>query len=81
VSNSGPPGYLAGRNEHWPVPWGGTYVRERDGQPASLTNGADYPVVAECQIRHGRIGLAHLTQWQWRHPPAPVAVAGGDAAC
>jgi hypothetical protein len=81
VTNSGPPAYLTGKNDHTPVPVGGTYKRETDGKPASLTDGADYPVTAECKICHGRIRLGHLMQWEWQHAPAPVAVSGGDAAC
>ena len=81
MTASGLPSYLTKGNPHSPVPLRGTYVREADGSPADLMNGADYPVAAECKICGGRIRLGHLMQWDWRHAPAPVAVPEGDAAC
>ena len=65
--------YQTGRNEHWPVPEGGTYVRESDGQTARLANESDYPVAATCKICRGRIRLAHFMQWDWKHAPLEVA--------
>lgn len=52
----------------WPKPR--TYVREKDGQHVSLLNATDYPIVAECKICDGKIGLDHLMQMEWRHAPA-----------
>ncbi len=66
--------YLTRKNEHWPVPEGGTYVRESDGQTARLTNESDYPVVARCKICQGRIRLGHYMSWEWSHAPLGVAV-------
>ena len=64
---------LAGNTAHTATPVDGTYVREADGEPASLTNGADYPVSAECKICRGRIRLRMLVQWEWEHVPAQVS--------
>ena len=49
---------------------------EADGKPATLTDGADYPVSGECKICHGRIRLGHLMQWEWQH--APITVTAGE---
>jgi len=72
--------FMHGDTGHAPVPLKGSYVRESDGEPANLLNGADYPVAAECKFCGGRITLGALMQWEWRHAPAVTAVAGGDAA-
>ncbi len=73
--------YVTGDTEHTAIPLDGSYLREADGKPASLTNGADYPVTAECRVCHGRIRLGHLMQWEWLHAPAvTVAARGGEAA-
>ena len=57
---------------HTAVPVAGTYVREADGEHASLTDGADYPVSAECRICRGHIRLGMLVQMDWEHAPAQV---------
>ena len=73
--------FLTRENRHWPVPEGGTYKRERDGQVASLANESHYPVVADCKICRGRIRLAHYMQWDWKHEPLePVADPPGEAS-
>jgi hypothetical protein len=54
---------------HTATPKGGTYVRERDGEPAILTIADDYPVTAECARCGRRIRLGHLVQWEWQHTP------------
>jgi hypothetical protein len=81
MTNSNPAGYLATRNPHNPVPEGGTYKRERDGQVARLANESDYPVVAECKICRGRIRLGSYLQWDWYHAPLEVtAKPAGEAS-
>lgn len=72
--------YVKGNTDHTAVPLGGSYVREKDGEPASLLCDADYPVAAECKICHGRIRLGRVMQMDWRHAPVEAAVIGGDAA-
>ena len=67
--------YVARDTGHTAIPLDGTYVREADGKPASLTDGADYPVSGECTTCHGRIRLGHLTQWEWQHAPAVTVTA------
>ena len=46
--------------------------------PATLTDGADYPVGGECKICHGRIGLGYLMQWEWQC--APMAVTASETS-
>ena len=72
--------YMQADAGHAPVPLKGSYVRESDGQPASLLNEVDYPVIAECKFCEGRIRLGHLVRREWQHAPAVTAAAGGDAA-
>jgi hypothetical protein len=72
VSGPGPVPVLAGDNAHAATPAGGTYIRERDGKPASLLDEADYPVRAVCKVCGGRIRLGMLLQWDWAHAPARV---------
>lgn len=72
--------YVTGDTGHTAIPVDGSYAREADGKPASLVNGADYPVVAVCKICHGRIRLGHLMMWEWRHAPAPAARPAGEAS-
>lgn len=63
---------LAGNTAHTATPVDGTYVRDADGEPASLANGADYLVSAVCKICRGRIRLRMLVQMNWEHAPAQV---------
>jgi hypothetical protein len=72
VSGFGIASCLAGNTGHTATPVDGTYVREADGEPASLINDADYPVGAECKVCHGRIRLRILVQMEWEHAPAQV---------
>jgi hypothetical protein len=72
VSGPGIASYLAGHAGHAATPVGGTYVREKDGERASLANGADYPVSAVCKICCGRIRLRMLVQMDWEHAPGQV---------
>lgn len=65
--------YVKGNTEHTAVPLGGSYVTEEHGTPASLLRDADYPVVAECKICHGRIRLGQVMQMEWRHAAAAAA--------
>lgn len=55
---------------HQAVPLDGTYVSERTGQPATLTDEGCYPVVAECKVCHGPVRLRVLMQMDWQHAPA-----------
>ena len=68
--------YVARDTGHTAIPLDGTYVREADGKPASLIDGADSPVSGQCKICHGRIRLGHLLQWEWRHASDVTATAG-----
>ena len=72
VSGSGPSPCVAWVTGHTATPKGGSYVREADGEPASLTNAADYPVIAECKVCRGRIRLRMLIQMEWEHASAQV---------
>jgi hypothetical protein len=62
---------------HIATPQQGSYVRESDGQPASLLSDADYPVTAVCARCSGPIRLARKLQMEWWHVPAVAAAAGG----
>lgn len=55
---------------HDAMPATGTYIREKDGQPASLTREADYPVRADCKYCRRPIGLRTIFQPEWLHLPA-----------
>ena len=72
MSGFGIASYLAGSTAHTATPATDTYVREADGEPASLTSGADYPVSAVCKVCRGRIRLRMLLQWEWEHAPGQV---------
>lgn len=67
--------YDKGNTGHTPIPLGGSFTREQDGEPASLLCDADYPVAGECKICHGKIRLARVMQMDWRHAPVPTASA------
>jgi hypothetical protein len=73
VSRPGPAICLARDTRHAATPLGGTCVRESDGEPACLTNGADYPVAARCKVCGGWIRLRMLVQMEWEHAPAQVS--------
>jgi hypothetical protein len=75
---SGIPGIVAGvprGGPHQAIPAKDTYVSERTGEQATLTDESCYPVTARCKICEGPIRLARLTQMEWAHAPAVTAAA------
>jgi hypothetical protein len=70
---------------HQALPVGDSWYNERTQHPANLLSEFDYPVIAVCTRRSGRIRLARKTQMEWVHvsaeqPGARSTAEGARAA-
>lgn len=54
---------------HQAVPVKDSWYSERTQHPANLLAEFAYPVIAVCQVCHGRIRLAERAQMEWAHVP------------
>jgi hypothetical protein len=54
---------------HQAAPVKDSWYSEKTQLPANLKAENHYPVVAVCQVCHGRIRLAELRQMEWVHMP------------
>ena len=71
--------YVVDSRGHIARPMADTYIMEEDAKPASLLCDADFPVVAECTVCHGRMRPDAVLQMEWYHERVAPAVTGGDA--
>ena len=60
-----------GMYKHQALPEPGSKTRHSDGQQASGTTPADYPLLATCQHCHRQIRAENAPPAGWKHTAAP----------